>query len=167
MLKRLKEKGNNLDLPGKVLYMTSASLQRGVYLEDILNDSTKVDSEVKTNISFYNLLDSLKDKTSLHSGFRYYPGETHPTLPLISIYDGFQFIFDFYKRPSFANVTDTSFHAKEILLAHYENVSEKMGYRIFPPDDLIDGIAFLYRINNMEDKANEIIELKKLRLNGD
>lgn len=69
----------------------------------------------------------------------------------------------FYKRPSFANITDTSFHAKKILLEHYEKVSDKLGYKVYPPDELIDGIAYLYRINNKEEQAKEILKLKQLR----
>jgi pimeloyl-ACP methyl ester carboxylesterase len=153
------------DFSDEVLYMTSANLIRGVDSITILNDTTNITNGVRTNFEFYSLLDSTKSITGINSKFHYYPNETHPTLPLISIYDGFQYIFDFYKRPSFARVSDTTFHAKEILLDHYKKVSDKLGYKILPPDDLIDGIAFLYRINNMEQKANEILELKKLKEN--
>ena len=165
MLRQFNEVALRTNLTNKVLYMTSANLKRGVDSLGILKDTTKITNGVRVNFEFYGILDSTKTKTGIESKFQYYPNETHSTLPMISIYDGFQYIFDFYKRPSFANVGDTTFHAKEILLEHYKKVSLHLGYKVLPPDDLINGIAFLYRINNMEEKANEILELMKLKDN--
>lgn len=165
IIKQLRTSVDTIDFSNEVLYMTSANLIRGADSVDILKDTTNITSGVRTNFKFYRLLDSTKSITGINSKFHYYQNETHPTLPLISIYDGFQYIFDFYRRPSFARVSDTTFQAKQILLDHYTRVSDKLGYKVLPPDDLIDGIAFLYRINNMEEKANEILELKKLKEN--
>lgn len=163
MINQLRTSVANSNFSDEVLYMTSANLIRGSDSTTILNDTTNITNGVRTNFEFYRLLDSTKSITGINSKFHYYPNETHPTLPMISIYDGFQYIFDFYKRPSFARVSDTTFQAKEILLDHYKKVSDKFGYKVLPPDDLINGIAFMYHINNMEDKANEILELKKLK----
>jgi hypothetical protein len=163
LLHQMRKVSQNTNLSNKVLYITSASLKRGLDSLHVLSDTTNITSGVRTNFEFYKILDSTRKNTNLESKFHYYPKETHPSLPLISIYDGFQYIFDFFKRPSFANIADTSFHAKEILLKHYNKVSDKLGYKVYPPDELIDGIVFLYRLNNMEEKAKEILKLKQLR----
>lgn len=74
---------------------------------------------------------------------KYYNEESHGSVPLIGSYDGLRFLFHFYKRPSFVTITDRS---SEVLTQHYEMISNKMGYTIRPPENLLLGLAWRCRV---------------------
>lgn len=88
-----------------------------------------------------NLLKSTDN--NLHWNFKYYENESHGSVPLISSYDALKFIFDFYKRPSFQTITDST---AVILENHYKKVSVNMGYTILPPVSDISGLAWRSRV---------------------
>lgn len=100
------------------------------------------------------LLDVLKytNNKSLRFSYKFFPEDTHGTLPLPGTYEGIRSIFDFYKRPSFGRLGEPSFNADSILSAHYTNVSRQMGYTILPSESLINGLAWLCSMRNMPDK---------------
>ncbi len=68
-------------------------------------------------------------------------------------YDALHFFFDFFKRPSFAKIPDPNFNADSVLRSHFEKVSKIMGHKIIPPGSLVNGIAWLYGINKVNEKA--------------
>ena len=107
------------------------------------------------------LIDILTDKqeNQLRFDHKVYKDENHGSVPLISTYDGLHFFFDFFKRPSFARIPDTTFNADSILKSHYENVSKRMGYNVSPPESLVSGIAWLYAINKVNDSAIHFYKL--------
>ncbi len=76
---------------------------------------------------------------SLRWQSKYYPNEFHGSIPLIGSYDALKFIFDFYRRPSFQVLTDSTAF---VLVGHYQKVSEKMGYTILPPEADLAGLAW-------------------------
>lgn len=78
-------------------------------------------------------------KTPLAWSSRYYADESHGSVPLMSLYDGMKFIFSFYKRPSFQQLSDAS---PGILENHYQKVSEKLGNTILPPAAILSGLAW-------------------------
>ncbi|MBK7183909.1 MAG: alpha/beta hydrolase [Bacteroidetes bacterium] len=94
---------------------------------------------------------------SLNWTSKYYNEDSHGSVPLIGSYDGLRFIFKFYKRPSFVKMTDSS---ANILSTHYENLSKKMGFTIYPPEDLILGLAWRCRaLDKKYDMAYSFLKL--------
>lgn len=130
-------------LSGKALFVAvGSSMLPGMDSTQARKDTTGSSLGIR---SVLELTDVLKDKaaTRLRWEAKYYGEESHGSVPLIGSYDGLRFIFDFYKRPSFAVLTDRS---AGILKAHYEKVSEKMGYVIPPPESMIVGLAWRCRV---------------------
>src|ERR1700733_2437908 len=67
--------------------------------------------------------------------FRRYPGETHGTVPLRSVYDGLQFIFDGWSVPdSFALYEQGGLAAIE---KHYAGLSSRFGFPVAVPEDVL------------------------------
>lgn len=97
---------------------------------------------LESNSEFEGLLKT-KNVEGLRWRSKYYPDDSHGSVPLIGSYDGLRFIFDFYKRPSFTTITDSSII---ILSKHYENLTLKMGYAIYPPENLLLGLAWRCRV---------------------
>lgn len=102
---------------------------------------------------------SLKDKSvaKLRWSSKYYPEESHGSIPLLGLHDGLKAIFDFYKRPSFAQLTDES---PDILEEHYAKISKKMGYLIPPPERTLVGLAWRCRaLEQNYERALRFLEL--------
>jgi len=61
------------------------------------------------------------------------------SVSLFGSYDALKFIFDFYRRPSFQVLTDST---ASILEKHYQMVSKRMGFAILPPEADLAGLAW-------------------------
>lgn len=103
-----------------------------------LKDTSPATNGIRSIIKFTEILEKSNIDNFLWK-FKYYENENHTSIPLISSYDGLKFIFDFYKRPSFALVTDST---ASILENHFKKVSKIMGFTILPPANLISGMAY-------------------------
>lgn len=107
-------------------------------IETALQDTTNATLGIRSVFEFKEILNiSDSEKTFWES--QYYENESHGTIPFISTYDGFKYIFNFFKRPSFQTLTDNS---PIILDDHYKMLSEKMGYTILPPTYDLSGLAW-------------------------
>jgi uncharacterized protein len=102
------------------------------------NDTTTATLGIRSTFLFE---DRLKQSVSkeLRWVSKYYPNEFHGSVPLTGSYDALKFLFDFYRRPSFQTLTDST---AIILEAHYKKISEKIGYTILPPESDLAGLVW-------------------------
>jgi tetratricopeptide (TPR) repeat protein len=92
----------------------------------------------------------------LRFNWRYYPGDTHGSVPLITEYDGFRFLFDFYNFKRFYQTMDKGFSADSAIAVfkeHYRFLSEKMGYAMLPSEDLVNQMGYGFLQQNQPAKA--------------
>jgi predicted alpha/beta superfamily hydrolase len=96
--------------------------------------------------------------------FRRYPEETHGTIPLRTVYDGLQFIFDGWSVPdSFVLYEQGGMAAIE---KHYAALSSRFGFPVAVPEGVLLAPAFqLYRQKRVGE-AEQVI-LRTLELHPD
>ena len=138
--KILKEK----DFDDKSLFLAIAN-SMPLEMKDTIQvkrDTTNTTIGMRSVFQFRDNLSKTKEK-GLRWNYKYYPSESHGSVPLISSYDAMKFIFDFYKRPSFQKMTDST---AIILENHYKMVSKRMKYTILPPESDISGLAWRSRV---------------------
>ncbi|MBE9597976.1 alpha/beta hydrolase [Pedobacter sp. MC2016-24] len=132
-------------LSNKALYLAMAnSINTGN--SDILTikkDTTDATVAMRSVIAFDEFISANQLKTQLQYVFKYYTAENHSSIPLIATYDALNFIFNFYKRPRFSKLSDSS---ALILENHYQYVSKKMGYQILPLKADIKGLAWRSKV---------------------
>ncbi len=119
-------------------------------------DTTNATIGIRSVLLFHDVL--VKEKNEdLRWAFKYYANERHGSVPLIGSYDALKFIFDFYLRPSFQKVTDST---ARIFENHYKRVSTKMKYIVLPPEADISGMAWRCKVLEKNDKwAFSFLEL--------
>lgn len=117
-------------------------------LDDALLDTTNATLGIRSVFAFRDRLAST-DFENVNWKSHYYNEESHGTVPFKSTYDGMKFIFDYYKKPSFQTLSDSS---SRILDNHYDMLSKKMNYRILPSAYDLSGLA--WRCQDLE-KNNE------------
>lgn len=128
---------------GKNLFMAVAGPEPvGVERARIKKDTTPANAATRAVVRFDDLLVN-SAQPGLRSSSKYYKDETHGSIPLMGALDGLKFTFDFYRRPSFAVLTDST---ATVLETHYKKVSEKMGYSILPPEYDLAGLAWRSRV---------------------
>ena len=149
-----------IDLSNEQVYLSYTYWDKTLDSMKIKNDTTENTECMKTKFEFYDVLDSLE---TINIKSRFYTNETHSSLSLISIYDGLNYIFNYFKPPVIHNNIDSVKNAKDLIQDHYDMVSNRIGFKVWPSDDLIDGVLYLYLINNMSDQKNEILKLKKIK----
>jgi tetratricopeptide (TPR) repeat protein len=84
-----------------------------------------------------------------------FENETHTSIPLLSLYHGLLYIFDGYEPSQSEIVADPS-----VIGPHFEAVSERLGVKLLPPEQLVNGLGYgmLYEFQEV-DKAIVLFEL--------
>jgi hypothetical protein len=142
----LKESRNILStkkFENKRLYLAIANnMIKGMDTASVRKDNTRNTLTIRSNLE---LSDILKANTNnkLHFQTKYYSIESHGSIPLIATYDALHFIFDFYNFPlDKSDYADTTMNIGYRIQKHYQNVSEKMGYKINPSESIINTLGY-------------------------
>jgi tetratricopeptide (TPR) repeat protein len=74
---------------------------------------------------------------------KYYADDNHGSVPLASEYDGLRFIFDYYQlNLTNKDFTDSSAAIVAKFKKHYDMVSKEMGYKVYPPELVINFMGY-------------------------
>ena len=71
--------------------------------------------------------------SGIRYGFKYYPDDSHGSVPLIAEYDALRFFF-----PEYALDVQRAIKSPAAVLAHYDRVPRQMGYEVRPPESVVD-----------------------------
>jgi predicted alpha/beta superfamily hydrolase len=126
LLKQAKSYFTKAALEGRTLVLAQAHAN-SVNPDDTLNS-------VHSNamLQFTRILESNK-QSGLRYAYKYYPDDDHGSVPFIAEYDALRFIFDGYKVDLGRAIDDPQY-----LVKHFAEVSERLGYRMLPPEPMID-----------------------------
>lgn len=105
-------------------------------------DTSIIGPIMRCNFQLRDYLNTYKNN-ELISGYKYYVDYDHNSVPLPAEYDALRFLFDFYTLNfPFASFFSPSYTGDTILAAHYKAISERMGYKVSPPEQFVNGIAY-------------------------
>jgi uncharacterized protein len=123
----------------------------------IKQDPTSI-AHVRANQALATLLDR-QQKNGLE--WKYYTGENHFTLALAATHDALRTLLEQQPLPIPANgVEATTFHAN-FVAAHYKSVSDKLGYQVPPPEELVYTLALACLNRGLPEKALAFLELNR------
>lgn len=157
-----KNKFNN-----KTLYVGIANtMESRMDIKTVQNDSipdTYFTIHIKSVLQFVNSLERKKDNELLFK-WKYYENDDHGSVPFITEYDAFKFIFSWYKLNEVNDFysENSTLNAQEILNlinSHYSNISDKFGYKVLPSESYINSIGNGFMFNDMPKKAYALFDL--------
>ena len=157
-----KNKFNN-----KTLYIGVANtMESRMDIKTVQNDSipdTYFTIHIKSVLQFVNSLERKKDNELLFK-WKYYENDDHGSVPFITEYDAFRFIFSWYKLNEINDFysENSTLNAQEILNlinSHYSNISDKFGYKVLPSESYINSIGNGFMYNDMPKKAHALFDL--------
>lgn len=148
----------------KALYVGVANtMDEGMKINEVRNDTTKSTAHIRSILQFVNSRDTQNDNGLLF-GWKYYTDDDHGSVPLITEYDAFRFLFSWYSIDGLNRFFDPNSNtaAREIidlLSSHYKNVSDQFGYQVLPPEQFINSLGYGFMNNSMPDKASALFDL--------
>ncbi|TFV95799.1 alpha/beta hydrolase [Algoriphagus kandeliae] len=141
------------------LYLGIANLEMEEDINEYLTDSTFITEGVRSIFEIDAYLKSQAPQ-KINYASKFYKNEIHPTVPLITEYDAFRFIFDFYTmKLSPRDWEDAEVDMAQKMETHYNRVSAKFGFEVKPDESLVNGLAYEFLGMNQMKKAGDLFHL--------
>lgn len=145
---------------GKTLFMALANrMERGVDTLAVQKDTTEGTELIRSNLEFVKNV--FKNKTNqLRFQHRFYENDDHSSVRLIGEYDALRFIFDYYKLKIYNSELDNpNFKLDSLLVTHYNNISEQIGYLIQADESLVNNLGYYMLRQKQLNKAEALFKL--------
>lgn len=135
---------------GRSLFLAIANtMANGMDTLRVRKDTAHINLHIR---AILKLTDNLKAHPSnnLKWAFKYYPNDSHFSVPPIAEYDGLRFIFASNKFsndqpvPVFFDTTYTVDGLKKLIVAHYKLLSREMGYPVSPSESMINMLGYSF-----------------------
>ena len=127
LLKQARERFSKPGLAGRTLFVAQANT--------IAPGDTTLNVHFNSIIQFNSILETF-NQSGLRYAYKYYPADTHGSVPMIAEYDALRFIFDEY-NVSLAEAIERPGYIAD----HFEHASKALGYKIDPPEAMVDMIG--------------------------
>lgn len=149
---------------GKSLFLGIANtMPPGMDTLQVRIDSTGGTTHIRSILQLKDMLQ--RDKTNgLTFSYKYYKDDDHGSVPLITEYDAFHFLFSYYKFPRDLTEKmyekDPKFDAVKAISDHYADISKHLGFNMLPPEDMVNNYAgYYYKASSMPDRAFALLQL--------
>lgn len=164
--KLLNEAGKVLkqkQFAGKSLYLGIANtMPAGMDTLQVRLDTSGKTGHIRSILALKDTFQHSKDN-GLRWSYRYYKDDDHSSVPMIATYDGLRFLFGFYKLPPgmFSKLADAKSKDDPAALytAHYQDISSHMGFKILPPEQAINEMAYYFMGSGDKVRAYSLFSL--------
>lgn len=119
------------------------TMEAGMDTIRVKKDTTQGTRHIRSILELANDLKKNK-QNQLNFEYKYYDKDSHGSVPFIAEYDALRFIFSFYNlNLTFTDFMDAGMSLPTKIEKHYQNVSEKMSYKIPPPEAPINQCGYM------------------------
>lgn len=127
LLKQARDRLSKPGFAGRTLFVAQANtIQPG---------DTTFNPHFNAIVQFNSILETF-NASGLRYAYKYYPNDSHGSVPMISEYDALRFIFDAY-NVSLGQAVEVPGYLAE----HFARASAALGYRIDPPEPMVDMVG--------------------------
>jgi predicted alpha/beta superfamily hydrolase len=125
------------------LYLGIANtMEKGMTIQKVKKDTAASSRHIRAILALQGYLEQNKSN-GLHYAGKYYGDDDHGSVPLITEYDAFRFIFkDYPIHFDFKDFQDTTDLLLNKIVDHFQRISKTYGYTINPPESLINGLGY-------------------------
>ncbi|WP_234415971.1 alpha/beta hydrolase-fold protein [Muricauda amoyensis] len=129
--------------------MTDASFKRFLYMATANWGKRNIRNRDR-HVRFYEALNS-KYSGTLPAQLEYFEHENHSSVPIIAFHNGISAIFEGY------GVSYRDIVAKEQLIRHFQELSERLSWDFPPPEHLVNQLGYaLLQSRNAEDRPKAL-----------
>ena len=163
----LKKSGSLLsksNLENKGLYVGVANTMSGkMEYSTIKSDTTEESKHIRSILEFNDLVDHLKG-SDLDFKWKYYPDDSHGSVPLITEYDALRHLYSWYECECIDELFNkesklTPEEIKNLFRTHHSEISTRMGYDVMPDEQMINQFGYWLLSDKAYDKSQALFEL--------
>jgi uncharacterized protein len=145
---------------GKSLYLGIANtLEVGMDIKKVEKDTSQETKHIRSILTLQAAFEKNKNNGLKYRG-KYYPDDTHGSVPLITEYDALRFFFDFFPlKLSMKDFTDSIGALADKYQNHFAKLSQKMGYQIKPDEGEINFMGYDFLGRKMYKTAERLFRL--------
>lgn len=169
VLRRAEAALKERDFTGKSLFVSVANTMRpGITYETVRDDTNEQTTHIRSILQFAEAAEN-DTSSGLNFAWKYYDDDSHGSVPLISEYDAFRFLFPWHdpnrRLMSFVNpdVPDDANAIAGFINDHFYTLSQNFGYPVVPPMNWVNRIARTMRFN---DRPNSALAVSQLNLSN-
>lgn len=142
----------------KLFVGTANTMPKGVTIGQLKANKTPETQHIRSIFKLDQFLRSTKTGLTYNQAF--YTNERHNTVPLLSMYDGLKFIFNYYLfDASEKDFADSSAVIAFRLRKHYENITKELGYKVSAPQAFINYLGYDALGKKQYSKADALFKL--------
>lgn len=144
--------------------LANNSMIEDIELEEIRNDSIPTTVILRSTLQFLSSIET-NARNGLKYEWKYYSKDDHQSVVLIAAYDALRYLFNFHKLNSndlyamLFSEESTPEDQLNYITAHYNKVSEHLGYQVYAPERLVDAIAHALLDYGMQEVAFAYFQL--------
>ncbi len=160
LLKQTEKALTERNFEGKYLYLGIANtLEDGMDLKKVQKDTSVDSRHIRSILKLQAAFEENKENGLKYRG-KYYPDDTHGSVPLITEYDAIRFFFDFFPMKfTMEDFTDSTGALANKYQIHFAQLSQKMGYQIKPDEAEINFIGYDFLGRKMYKTAGHLFKL--------
>ncbi|MCU0392998.1 MAG: alpha/beta hydrolase-fold protein [Thermoflexibacter sp.] len=145
---------------GKSLYLGIANtLEEGMDIKKVEKDTSNDSKHIRSILALQATFEKNKQNGLRYRG-KYYPDDSHGSVPLITEYDALRFFFDFFPlKLSSEDYTNPTIALADKYKSHFAQLSKKMGYTIKPDEAEINFIGYEILKQKHYKKAESLFKL--------
>lgn len=144
----------------KTLFIALANrMEKGIDTLAVQKDTTESTVLIRSNLELIKDVINNK-KNQLRFKHKYYEEDDHSSIRLVGEYDALRFIFDYYKLKIYnSELEDANFKLDSLLVTHYNNVSDQLGYLVKPNESQVNNLGYRMLRQKQFDKAEALFKL--------
>lgn len=134
-------------------------MDEGMHIANVEKDTTEATQHIRAVLELNTFLKDNAPKEMLYKG-KYYEDYDHGAVPLITEYDAFRFIFDFYELKTEAqdfSDPESDFIGK--IINHHIILSKEFKTEMKPSEEAINGLGHYFISIKHFEKAEEFLKL--------
>lgn len=145
---------------GKSLYLGIANtLEEGMDIKKVQKDTSAASEHIRSILAL-DMAFVKNKQNGLKYSSKYYPDDTHGSVPFITEYDALRFFFDFFPMKfSMQDFTDSTGALADKYRNHFANLSQKMGYQLKPDEMEINFIGYDFLSRKLYKTAGSLFKL--------
>ncbi len=145
---------------GKSFYLGIANtMEEGMDIKKVQKDTSADSRHIRSILKLQAAFEKNKQNGLKYRG-KYYPNDTHGSVPFITEYDALRFFFDFFPlKLDMKDFTDSTGTLATKYRNHFANLSQKMGYQIKPDEAEINYIGYDFLGRKMYKTAASLFKL--------
>lgn len=160
LLQQAEKKLAEKKFEGKSLYLGIANtMQPGMNLIKVQTDTSSDTKHIRSILKLKSAFEK-NSQNGLRFRSKFYPGDSHGSVPLITEYDALRFFFDFFPlKLGMKDFTDTTGALAAKYRNHFSILSRKMGYQIKPDEEEINFIGYDFLQRKIYKTAESLFKL--------